>query len=354
MRILGRQELRDIVMGAGLFGAGGGGSTAEGMKLAERVLQFGAGVKLAEVSEIPDGGWGAAVAGVGSPKASLTRIRSFSPAKALGLLENAVGFTSRFVVPFETGAGNSINPMLAAIQRDIPIVDGDPVGRAVPELQMTLFMLGGIPLVPVALATEDDVSAVIRTREPKDAERVARAVTAELGGVAAIACYAMETRDMKRTVIPGTTTRAELAGASIRLAQGRGEDPCAELIRAHHGFVLGKGRISSLREETRGAFDYGISQVGGDLPVRVVFKNENLLAFRGDKLLAVAPDLICSVDSKGNPMTNADLREGMEITYIGFPAAAALRTPQACAMFVEVLAAADYHEEFVQLEKLAQ
>ncbi|MGD0727853.1 MAG: DUF917 domain-containing protein [Spirochaetia bacterium] len=354
MRILGRQELRDVVMGAGLFGAGGGGSTAEGMQLAERVLQFGPGVKLAEVSEIPDGGWGAAVAGVGSPKASLTRIRAFSPAKALGLLENAVGFTSRFVVPFETGAGNSINPMLAAIQRDIPIVDGDPVGRAIPELQMTLLMLGGIPLVPVALATEDDISAVIRTREPKDAERVARAVTAELGGVAAIACHAMEARDMRRTVIAGTTTRAELAGASIRRAQGRGEDPAAELARAHNGFVLGKGRISSLREETRGAFDYGVSEVSGDLPVRVVFKNENLLAFRGDRLLAVAPDLICSMDGRGNPLTNADLQEGMEITYIGFAAAPAFRTPQACAMFVEVLAAADYHDGFVQVEKLVQ
>lgn len=354
MRILGRQELRNIVIGAGLFGAGGGGSTAEGMKLAERVLDFGAGVKLAEPSEIPDGERGAAVAGVGSPKASLTRIRAFSPAEALGLLEKALGFTSRFVVPFETGAGNSINPMLAAIQRDIPIVDGDPVGRAVPELQMTLMELGGIPLSPMALATEEHISAVIRTREPKDAERVMRAVTAELGGVAAIACYPMEARDMKRTVIPGTTTRAERAGASIRQAQSRGEDPALELARAHNGFVLGRGRISSLRGETRGAFDFGASEVTGDLPVRVVFKNENLLAFRGNRLLAVAPDLICSMDASGNPLTNADLQEGMEITYIGFPAAAAFRTPRACALFAEVLAAADYHDGFVPVEKLAQ
>ena len=39
MRILARQELQDIVIGAGLFGAGGGGSTAEGLKLVERALQ---------------------------------------------------------------------------------------------------------------------------------------------------------------------------------------------------------------------------------------------------------------------------------------------------------------------------
>ena len=201
MRVLAKQELQDIVTGAGLFGAGGGGSTAEGMKLVERVLEFGKGVKLATRDEISDEQWGAVIAGVGSPKASLTRVRTHSPTTALTLLEQARGFTSSFVVPFELGAGNSLNPMLAAIQRDIPIIDGDPAGRAVPEIQLSTFYLGGVPIPPLALATEDGISAVIRTEEPYDTERVARAITSELGGVSAIACHAMQGVDMKRHII---------------------------------------------------------------------------------------------------------------------------------------------------------
>ncbi len=354
MRILGRQEMQDIVVGAGLLGAGGGGSTAEGMKLVDRVLQFGDGVRLAETAEIPDGQWGAVIAGVGSPKASLSRVRTYSPGAALALLEKAGGFTSSFVAPFELGAGNSLNPMLAAVQRGLPIVDGDPAGRAVPELQMTLFHLGGIPLTPLALATEDGISAVIRTERPHDAERATRAITAEFGGVSAIACHAMDARDMKRLIIAGTTTRAQGIGAAIRLAQGRGEEVADSIVRECRGFLLGKGRIAALRGETKGGFDYGATEVEGELPIRVLSQNENMIAFRKERLLAVVPDLICSIDGKGNPLTNADLREGMEIAYIGFPAPKPFRTPAACALFGRILEGLDYHGGFVPIEERAQ
>ena len=85
----------------------------------------------------------------------------------------------------------------------------------------------------------------------------------------------------------------------------------------------------------------------------MVYKNENIIAFRDDRPVAMVPDLICSIDRDGNPLTNADLREGMEITYLGFAAAPALRAPQACAMFADVLAATDYRDPFVPIEELA-
>ena len=37
------------------------------------------------------------------------------------------------------------------------MVDGDPAGRAVPEIQMNTLHLGGIPLSPFSLATEDNL-----------------------------------------------------------------------------------------------------------------------------------------------------------------------------------------------------
>ena len=166
MRSLGKQEMEDIVIGAGLLGSGGGGSTAEGLKLVERVLEFGPEVRLASVDEIPDDHWGAVIAGVGSPKASLTRVRTYSPTWALELLERTRGFKSSFVIPFEVGAGNSLNPMLAAVQKNIPIVNGDPAGRAVPELQMTTFNLEGIPPAPrgipqVEVAFDIDANGIL-------------------------------------------------------------------------------------------------------------------------------------------------------------------------------------------------
>lgn len=219
MRTIGREEMSDIVVGAGLLGAGGGGSIAEGMKLVERVLEFGSGVRLASVGDLEDEEWGAVIAGIGSPVASSTRVRTYSPTLALDLLEETVGFRSGFVMPFELGAGNSLNPMLVAVQRDIPIVDGDPVGRAVPQLEMSTFHLAGLPLSPLALATEERIRVVLRTERPQDMERVARAITAELAGVAAFACHAMQAREMKKHIIPDTTTLVGKIGETIRFSQ---------------------------------------------------------------------------------------------------------------------------------------
>jgi hypothetical protein len=242
--------------------------------------------------------------------------------------------------------------MLAAVQRKIPIVDGDPVGRAVPEIDMTTFHFGGLPLCPLALANEERISAIIRTEKPYDAERVARAITAELGGVSAFACHAMQAKEMKKHIIRDTTTLVEKIGAAIREARVERRDVSPVLIENFHGYLLGKGRVAAVRSETKGAFDFGTVEVEGNLPIRVVFQNENIIAFRDERTLAVVPDLICALDIKGVPLTNVDIRKGMELTYIGFAANPAFRTPVAFKLFARILETLDYREGFVPIEEL--
>jgi DUF917 family protein len=289
---------------------------------------------------------------MGSPTASLTRVRTYSPTYAIEALEDALGFKSAFVIPFEIGAGNSLNPMLVAAQRGIPVVDGDPAGRAVPEIQMNTLHLGGIPLSPFSLATEDKICALLRTEKPHDVERVARAITAELGGVAAFACHAVQGKEMKKHILAGTTTFAEKCGATIRMSLEQGKDVSKELTENFGGYVLGKGDIVSIKGETKGAFDYGTVEVEGELPVKVFYKNENMIAFREEKCLAMVPDLISSIDEDGNPLTNADMKETMKITYIGFPANPAFRTRAAFALFKHILKGLGYEDDFVPIEIL--
>ncbi len=354
MRALNRMQLEDIVVGAGLLGAGGGGSVKEGMKLVDRVLDFVSEVKLISPDELKDSDQGAVIAGMGSPKASLERVRTNSPRISLEMLEKEMGFESGFVVPFELGAGNSLNPMLAAAQKDIPIVDGDPVGRAVPELHMTTFHLGGISMSPLALSTEDNIHVLIRTEKPEDIERVARAVTAELQGVSAISCNVVNGRQARDFIIPGTTTLVEQIGNLIRQQQEKGNDPSEAVAERFNGYILGRGTVQEVKGETRGGFDFGTVRVSGDLPVTVYYQNENMLAYRDNILVALVPDLICAIDSEGTPLTNADVESGMEISYIGFPAPEAFRGDNAFALFHEILSALGYSEGFVPIERLNQ
>jgi DUF917 family protein len=341
----------DISAGGGLLGAGGGGSVREGSKLVDRILQFGESVELAAVDEIDDEAWGAVIAGMGSPVASKSNPRTFSPTWAMETLADALDFEPSFVIPFETGAGNSLTPMQVAIQKNIPVVDGDPVGRAVPQIDMTTFHLAGIPISPLGLANEDHITAVLRTKSPYDMERVARAIASELSGVAAIACYAMQGRDMKRHIIRETTTLCESIGAAIRQTRQDGGDVAESLVARFDGYLLGRGTVTSVRSETRGGFDFGYIEVAGELPLEVSFQNENMIAARKGQVLATVPDLICAVDGEGIPMTNADIIEGMEIAYLGMAAAPAFRTPEAFNLFANALAVLEFREGFVPIEE---
>ncbi len=354
MRRLNEEALRNVVMGAGLLGAGGGGSTQEGLKLVERVLQFADGVDLVHPSEVGDDDRGAVIAGMGSPRASLTRVRTHSPRLALEALEKEVGFTSAFVIPFEIGAGNSLNPMLAAAQRGIPIVDGDPCGRAVPQVDMTTFFLGGMSISPFALTTEDGIKVVLHTEKPSDIERIARAITAELQGVSATSCHAMHGRELKRLIIPGTTTLVEQVGRIIRRHQEEGKDPAEEIADRFDGYLLGRGRVESVEVETRGGFDFGVVRVEGELPIMVTFQNENMTAVRDGKLLAMVPDLVCAISAEGTPLTNADIQRGMQVAYLGFKAAGQFRTAAVFDLFRPILKALGYTAGFVPIEQLLE
>jgi hypothetical protein len=352
MRRFGKQEMSDVSLGAGLLGAGGGGAVSEGLKMVDRVLRFGDGVDLVTPEEVDDDAWGVVIAGMGSPVAARKRPRTWSLTWACELLEETLGFEAAFIIPFELGAGNSITPFLVGVQKNLPVVDGDPVGRAVPQIDMTTFHLGGIEITPLALVNEDNISAVIRAEAAYDVERVARAVSSELGAVAAIACYSMLGRDMKRLIIPGTTALVEKIGAAIRETREAGGDVASAVAEQRSGYILGKGTVSTVTSETRGGFDFGVVEVEGEMPIRVTLQNENMSAHRGDQLLAIVPDLICAVGGNGMPLSNAEIEEGIEITYVGFAADPLFRTPEAFGLFSVTLDAAGYEGGFVPIEEL--
>jgi len=352
MRRLRKQEMLDISVGAGLLGAGGGGAVAEGHKMVDRILRFGDGVDLVMPDEIDDDAWGVVIAGMGSPVASRKRPRTYSLTWACELLEETLGIEVSFIIPFELGAGNSISPYLVAVQKSLPVLDGDPIARAVPQIDMTTLHLGGVAITPLALVNEDKISAVIRAEEAYDVERVARAVSSELGSVAAIACYPTSGRDVKRLIIPGTTTLVENIGRTIRETREAGGDVAGVVADQHDGYILGKGTVVSMTTEIRGGFDFGVVEVEGEMPIRVTVQNENITAHRGDQLLTIVPDLICAVGADGMPLSNAEIDEGMEITYVGFAADPMFRTPEAYGLFAVALGAAGYDGGFVPIEEL--
>lgn len=351
-RILGKQELLDIIQGATFLGTGGGGSPTTGEIVIERSL-VGKKIELVSVDEVEDDASIAVIAGMGAPEALKKRGWSTESVNAFKALEKVTGVTFDYVIPVETGGFNSITPMTVSAERGIPTIDADGAGRAIPELQMTMFYINGIPVSPTALADDTNIWAVLNAEDTFKMEELARAITTVLGMQAGLACHSMSGKQMKKAVIQNTVTRAESVGRAIREAKEAGKDPVEAVLQDTGGVLLGQGRVRSVFTETRGGFDFGKVSIEADgATLRVDYKNENMLAWRDDRLVAMVPDNICYISSNGQPLTNADIEEGMDVAVVGTRAPDRWRVPKGFEVFKKVLEAMGYTEGYKKLEDL--
>jgi DUF917 family protein len=63
---------------------------------------------------------------------------------------------------------------------------------------------------------------------------------------------------------------------------------------------------------------------------KVWLKNENLLTWLDGEPYVVTPDLICILDGKsGHPITNSNMKEGLDILVFGISAPSFWRAPEA-------------------------
>ena len=119
---------------------------------------------------------------------------------SLRALEAHLGRTADATMPIECGGINSTMPLVVGARTGLPVIDAYGMGRAFPELQMETFSVYGIPGSPLAIAGENDETAIIDTgTDNRRMESFARAITIRLGGVGHIAEYAMTGADVRRT-----------------------------------------------------------------------------------------------------------------------------------------------------------
>jgi DUF917 family protein len=152
---LTRRDLLDITDAAVFLASGGGGPISLKKAMVELLVKEGP-VVMASVDKVGDDDLVAVVAGAGSP-ATLQRqgwIASLAEAstKALTSLQQAVGKKVNYIVAIETGAGNTLLPMAAAVRLKIPVLDGAGARRSVPSITMCTF--GELPISPMRLVDE--------------------------------------------------------------------------------------------------------------------------------------------------------------------------------------------------------
>ena len=206
---------------------------------------------------------------------------------------------------------------------------------------MTSYFMYGIPCTPAVLCdVKHQVAIFDQVTDPRSLERLARAVTIQMGGGAAFAMPVMSGEQVKRTAVPGTLSLTKAIGDAVRAARARNQDPVAAILKVTSGEIIFRGKITDVERWTTKGFARGRLFVGGldsyaGREMHIEFQNENLIAYthneNGDEHVTVTvPDLICVVDSDtGEPITTELLRYGFRVTVLGIPCATLLRAPQA-------------------------
>ncbi|MCC6313152.1 MAG: DUF917 domain-containing protein [Thermomicrobiales bacterium] len=330
--------LEALAIGAGILGTGGGGNPYIGKLEARQQLRMGRAIQVVSVDEVPDDALITGVGGMGAPIVSNERVhRGDEPLAAMRALERHLGRQFTHVIPGEIGGSNSMTPMVVAAQAGLPVIDGDGMGRAFPELQMDTFTIYGVTPTPGALADPRGHLAIFdKVSDPAAFERYARAVTIQMGGSTGYAFPPMTSEEVRRTTVRDTVTLAIALGEAVLRARAGHVNPVDAALRVTGGQRLFHGQIVDVERRLVGGFARGVLQLDGSGPdagatLRIDFQNENLIARTGDgEILAVVPDLICIVDQDtAEPVTTEILRYGLRVVVVGIPAPAMLKTPEA-------------------------
>jgi DUF917 family protein len=339
MRRVTVHDMDDLALGAAVLGTGGGGDPHIGKLTAAEAMRRHGDVTLIDVGDLADDDLIVPAAMMGAPTVMVEKLpRGDEIVRAVESLQEYLGQPIRAVTPIEAGGLNSTTPFIVASHLGLPLLDADGMGRAFPELQMVTMTLHGIAATPMAIGDEKGNTAILNTVDNAWAERIARTMTIQMGGVAMIALYAMNGAQARRALVPGTVSLAIRLGGAIRGARARKADPIAAVLDVTGGQRLFKGKIVDVSRRTERGFARGEATIQGldadDGHALVIqFQNENLIALKDGQVVATVPDLITVLDAEtGEPVTTETLRYGFRVVVIGMPCAEAWRGPAALAL----------------------
>ncbi len=325
MRKIGLKEIEDIALGAALLGAGGGGDPYIGKLVAMGAIKECGEVTMLSCDEVPDDALIVPIAMMGAP--TILSEKAIGGTEYKHLYEMVSRFYGKEIfafMPIEAGGVNSMLPFAAAARLGLPIVDCDGMGRAFPELQMVTFTIGGQSATPMALIDEKGNKCIFDTITNKWTEELARAVTMSCGGSVSVALYCMDGKTLKKYAVKDIVTRSEKLGAAIRnVKQNTEKTPEENFLEFTEGFKLFKGKITDVKREVKGAFNFGHVLMDGIAEYKgktadVTFQNENLVATVDGEILATTPDLICLVDTETfQPITTEALKYGKRVLVVG-------------------------------------
>jgi DUF917 family protein len=310
-RLMTAEDVEALAIGGAILGGGGGGWPGDGRRAGLLALEIGE-VKLLDPLVAPKEMLVAVSAALGAPtQKGNTRPRHFIRSAEL-LWEAGVEFSG--FIAAENGGHNSFGGWIQAAALGLPVVDAPADGRAHPTAMMGGMGLHRLPdYVSVKAVVCEEVEAVARGTLQRTSN-VARMVAQDNK------CLVAMTRDPVTVAYalehgaPGAITKAIDLGKVFLSAPDEPEARIEAALGSLGGELVCRGRITEKTLEAKGGFDVGtITVESGGEAFEATYVNEYMTLERGGERLGTFPDLICTFDGDGRPVTSAAVEEGDEV-----------------------------------------
>jgi Uncharacterized conserved protein len=305
---IGRSDLESIVRGACFMASSGGGTYSSGMNIAENFVvgDFYKSnvIDVIDVEDLNDTEYAVMVGYIGSPESMGTVYYPKGIVNAVKALEKEKKVRISYILPPEIGAISTTAACTAAAALELPVVNCDGAGRAVPELSMTVFSLYQENVNPVLLASEehDHVCLSISNGEASDASSTIESLVRPILSLpsfnqkAGLAMWVLEGKEVKKII-----KSKESVTNCIELGQyieARDKKKLFAKVKKMKYFLVDciSGKNIKIQSSVGGGFDTGLLNFIADKKreINVLFKNESLLAWdsQASNPLLTAPNLI--------------------------------------------------------------
>jgi DUF917 family protein len=345
-RLENLQDCEDFVQGCLFMGTGGGGSVEVGLGMFKEALADGLSLQWVDAADIPEDVWTVTPFAMGSiaPQSQefLSEIAQLgieprsggeAMAEAVKELDSYLGKPIGCLVPTELGAANTPTPLVTGARLDIPVVDGDYAGRAIPEEMQGTPYLYGKPGWPFSSVDKwGNVTIVPRAASTHMMERIGKMLSVAAYGVTYMAATPLRGNEMKQVLVPNTLSKCLALGRAMRQARETGLDPIEAGLQVTGGWCLFEGVVAKKEWEDRDGYMIGSTHLQGTgdyegQTLDVWFKNENHVTWLNGEPWVCSPDLITlAYQDTGQGTTNTLVAEGDQLVAVGMKGLEPFRT----------------------------
>ena len=340
------ETVENFCWGLAFFGTGGGGRVEAGLDMLAPAVRAGKRLTLASPDELPGEAWTCWALIVGGkdpdeppPADELEQFglaREEYPTIVPRLVESArelaayAGVKLGALVSMELSSAATSATIMTGLELGIPTLDGDYVGRAIPEIAINKMELAGRLPTPMMMIDRWGNRVLVKSAvSAAMADRLGRMVSrGAYGRGIATTGHLVQLRDARAALVRASLLKAIEVGTALRRG-AREVDRLANLVAATRGRVLLEGEAiavdwRSTEPYTHRELDYRIKGTGkwAGAIYRIWVKNEHHAVWRDEAPIAASPDVISVLDPATNrPLTTlGDVTPGRPVVVFAMKA----------------------------------